>query len=61
LGGFAISSSLTTGAIVGTPSGKHDAANGHSADQAGLAGTHVDAVLKLEEASHPVGINVVGN
>ena len=52
---------LAMGAVVGAPSGEEDAADGGSADQAGLAGSHVDAVLELEEAGDTVGVDVVGD
>jgi len=46
---------------VGAPSGQEGAANRGSADETGLAGAHVDAVLELEEAGYPVGVDIVGN
>jgi len=60
-GNFGPSSPLAVGAVVGTPPGEHGAANGRSADLAGLAATHIDAVLELEKAGHPVGVHVIGN
>jgi len=52
---------LAMGAVVGTPPSQNDAADGGSADQAGLAGSQVDAVLELEEAGDAVGVHVVGD
>ena len=46
---------------MGAAASEEDAADGGSADQAGLAGAHVDAMLELEEAGHTVGIHVVGD
>jgi len=46
---------------VGTPPPDHRAADRGPADQAGLPGSPVDAVLELEEAGHPVGVHVVGD
>ena len=46
---------------MGAPSGQEGAANRGSADETGLAGAHVDAVLELEEAGYPVGVDIVGN
>ena len=44
-------SPLADGAVVGSASRYDDAADGRSADQAGLPGAHVDVVAKLEEAA----------
>ena len=46
---------------MGTPPPDHRAADRGPADQAGLPGSPVDAVLELEEAGHPVGVHVVGD
>src|SRR5579871_4932112 len=44
-------SALAMWAVVRSAAGKKDTADGGGADQAGLAGAHVDAMLKLEEAA----------
>ena len=49
------------GAEVGAAAGEGDAADRGGADEAGLAGAPVDAVLELEEAAGAFGIDVVGD
>jgi hypothetical protein len=46
---------------VGSAPGQQNAPDGSLAAEAGQAGTQVDAVFKLEEASLTVGIHVVGD
>jgi hypothetical protein len=41
--------------------GQQNAPNRGLATAAGQAGAQIDAVFQLEEATHPVGIHVVGN
>jgi len=48
-------------AVVGASPGEEDAADGGSADEAGLAGAQVDAMLELEEAGNAVGVDVIGD
>ena len=52
---------LADRAEVRAPAGEQYSADGSAADQAGLAGPEVDAVLKLEKAAYAVGIHVVGD
>jgi len=40
-------------------SGEQNAADRRLAAEAGEAGSQVDTVLELEEATHPVGVNIV--
>ena len=46
---------------MGAAAGENDAADGGSADAAGLAFAAIDAVLNLEKAGFTIGIDVVGN
>jgi len=54
-------SALATGTEMGTAPGEQDAADGGSAAAAGLAGTQVDAVLKLEESAGASRVDVIGD
>jgi len=58
MNGFSL---LTPRAEVGAAASEGDAADGRGADEAGLAGAPVDAVLELEEAARTIGIDVVGD
>jgi len=53
--------SLACGAVVSTAAAKYDLTNGCSADQARSARPHVDAMLKLEETSNSVRVDIIGN
>jgi len=53
--------SLASGAEVGATPANHNTFDRRSADEAGLAGAHVDAVFQLEEAADAVGVDVVGD
>lgn len=46
---------------MGASACEQDAADGSSADPAGLPGAHVDAVLNLKKALISIGINVIGD
>ena len=46
---------------MGAAATDHDALDGGSTDEAGLAGAQVDAVLELEEAANAVGVHIVGD
>jgi hypothetical protein len=46
---------------MGSPPGQKDTADGRLAPPAGLPGAQVNAVLELEEAAHPVGIDIIGH
>ena len=52
---------LAMGAEVGAAAGDHDFPDGSFADEAGLAGALVDAMLELEESANSVGVDVVGD
>jgi hypothetical protein len=46
---------------VGSAPAYDDAADGRFADQAGLPGSHVDVVAKLEEAALACGVDIIGD
>ena len=46
---------------MGASTADDDLLDGRAADKAGLCGPHVDFVLELEEATHTVGVDVVGD
>lgn len=46
---------------MGAATPENDATNGGTAGSAGLAGTLIDAMLKLEESPGTVGIDVIRN
>ena len=46
---------------MGAPTSQKNAPDGGFAVAARQAGAHVDAVLKLKKAAHPVGIHVIGD
>ena len=52
---------LAVGTIVCPPAAYNDAANGGTADQARLPGSHIHPMLKLEEAFHSGGVHIVRN
>src|ERR1700761_6635845 len=42
------------------PATDHDPPDGRRTHQAGLASTQVDAMLQLEEPTHPIGVHIIG-
>lgn len=56
-----ILSVLAVGTIMGASASEEDAENGGSADQAGLAGAHINAVFELEEAADAIGVYIIGD
>lgn len=52
---------LAFGAEMGTSAGKKKSANGSPAAEAGLPGSQVDTMLKLEKSPYPVRIDVIGD
>ena len=54
-------SALTIGTVVRTASGKDGPANWRAANQARLAGSHINMMFELEEAGDPVGVHIIGN
>lgn len=54
-------SALTIGAVVRAASGNDGPANWRAANQAGLAGSHINMMFELEEAGDPIGIHIIGN
>ena len=53
------SSSLAGGTVMSSTTRYQDSSNGCSTDETGLAGSQVNAVLKLEESSNPVGVHII--
>ena len=54
-----MNSTLATRTVMSSASGHENSPDRCLAEAAGLSGTLVDAMLQLEESSHPIGVNIV--